>query len=86
MKLLFASAFLVALQIAMKSVYAQVNFESDRQTVVNAITNIDAYVNELSAILTSSRSFISSNASYNLARASIFQSNPNIFYYFSSLY
>ncbi|PNX83780.1 60S ribosomal protein l23, partial [Trifolium pratense] len=90
-----ASTLLVALQIAVESGYAQVNFESDCQTVVNAITNSDAYDNELDTILTSCRSLISSNASYNLAfirrqanrvvhnlaRASIFQSSPGIFYY-----
>ncbi|PNX72192.1 hypothetical protein L195_g014425 [Trifolium pratense] len=62
-----ASALHVALQIAVESGYAQVNFESDCQAVVIAITNSDVYVNELGVILTSCRSLISSNASYNLA-------------------
>ncbi|PNY06036.1 hypothetical protein L195_g002498, partial [Trifolium pratense] len=47
------SALLVALQIAVKSGYAHINFESVCQTVVNGITNGDAYVNEVDTILTS---------------------------------
>ncbi|GAU14575.1 hypothetical protein TSUD_96390 [Trifolium subterraneum] len=58
-----ASTLVVALQIAVESGYAQVNFESDCQIVVNAIINGDVYVNELSTIFTSCRSLISSNAS-----------------------
>ncbi|MCH86393.1 replication protein A 70 kDa dna-binding subunit, partial [Trifolium medium] len=85
-----SSTFLIAVQIALKSGYAQVNFESDSQYVVNAITNDDVYVNEPDTVLTNCKSLISSNASYNLAfirreanrvahnlaRASILQSSP----------
>jgi hypothetical protein len=41
-----------------ESGYAQVNFESDWQSMVNAMTNGDAYINELGTILTSCRSLI----------------------------
>jgi hypothetical protein len=60
------STLLVALQITIESGDAQVNFESDCRTMVNIITNGDAYVNELGIVLTC-KSLISSNASYNLA-------------------
>jgi hypothetical protein len=62
-----ALTLLVAIQIAVESDSSHVNFESDCQTVVNAITNGDAYVKEFGAVLISCRSLFSSNACYNLS-------------------
>jgi CHASE1-domain containing sensor protein len=43
--------------------HAQIDFESDCHIMVNAITNSNVYINELNIILSSCRSFVSSNAS-----------------------
>jgi ribonuclease HI len=90
-----ASALKHALLIATAYGFERVIFESDCQTVVNAITNDYRYENELGTLLSTCKSILTANASYNiafvrrqanrvahnLARASILQSSPMTFYH-----
>jgi hypothetical protein len=89
-----ATALQHALLIAVSCGFERVKFESDCQMTVNAVNNGYIYLNELESLLSTCRSLISSNASYNLAfvrrqangvahslaRAFVFQSSSNIFY------
>ncbi|CAJ2672933.1 unnamed protein product [Trifolium pratense] len=58
-----------ALLIVVSCGFKRVKFESNCQTVVNAVTNGCIYLNELESLLSIYMSLISSNASYNLAFA-----------------
>jgi hypothetical protein len=56
-----------ALLIVVYCGFERVKFESDCQMIVNVVNNGCIYLNELEFLLSTCRSLISSNASYNLA-------------------
>jgi hypothetical protein len=84
-----------ALLIGTANGFERIIFESDCLTVVNVITNDYRYENELGTLLSTCKSILTANASYNiafvrrqanrvahnLARASILQSSPMTFYH-----
>jgi ribonuclease HI len=89
-----ASTLKHALLIALSSGFERVIFQTDSQTIVNSILNDYRYENELGTLLSTCKSLLSVNASYNitfvrrqanriahnLTRASVFQSSPNTYY------
>jgi hypothetical protein len=89
-----------ALLIAVSCGFERVKFESDCQMIVIAVNNGYIYLNELEFLLSTCRSLISSNASYNLAfvrqqanrvvhslaTTSVVQSSPNIFMFLQVIF
>ncbi|PNY04309.1 60S ribosomal protein l23 [Trifolium pratense] len=85
-----ATALLISLQMAATRGYESVSFDSDSQTIVNAVLYRSPNENELGSILAQCRAIFSTHVSFNLAfsrrqanrvahsfaRASIFQSDP----------
>ncbi|KAK2383160.1 hypothetical protein QL285_070645 [Trifolium repens] len=85
-----------ALKFALSNDFERVIFESDCKQVVNALRNDCLYANELGTLLSTCSSLLISNANYNiayvrrqanrfahnLARASLFQSNLGIHYFY----
>ncbi|KAK2369662.1 Met-10 like family protein [Trifolium repens] len=85
-----------ALKLALSNGFERVIFESDCQQVVNALHNDCLYANELGTLLSTCSSLLIPYANYNiayvtrqanrvahnLARASLFQSSPNVQHFY----
>lgn len=85
-----------ALKLALSNSFERVIFESDCQQVVNALHNDCLYANELGTLLSTCSSLLIPYANYNiayvtrqanrvahnLARASLFQSSPNVQHFY----
>ena len=81
---------LISLQTTVSCVFENVYFESDGLMIVNAITNVTSYENELVTIISQYRDSFQGNTIFYLgnnnrfvhifARASIFESRPSLYY------
>jgi len=81
---------LISLQTVVSCVFDNVYFESDGLIIVNTITNVTSYENELVIIISQYRELFHANTIFYLghtnrvthtfARASIFEFRPSMYY------